>query len=100
MEEELEEQEKDIWLKIFNTTSSLNNIEISNYFNVEPIFNDVLSRNSLPGIKYGAYVINLEDKDTKGTHWFSLFIKRNLDVSFNSFGNEYIPSISIKQNRR
>ena len=50
--------------------------------------------------KDGAYVINLDDKNSKGTHRFSLFIERNLAVHFNSFGIECIPSRSIKQNRR
>ena len=41
--------------------------------------------------KDGAYVINLADKDSKGTHWVSLFINKNLALYFHSFGIEYIP---------
>ena len=37
------------------------------------------------------YVINLNDKNSKGTHWASLIIDRNLAVCFDSFGIEYIP---------
>ena len=37
------------------------------------------------------YVINLNDKNSKGTHWVSLIIDRNLAVCFDSFGIEYIP---------
>ena len=37
------------------------------------------------------YVINLDDKNSKGTHWVSLFIDRNLVLYFDSFGIEYIP---------
>ena len=69
----------------------LNSIEITNYFNYEPRFNGVFSRNNLPTIKDGAYVINLDDKNSKGTHWGSLFIDRNAMVYFESFGIECIP---------
>ena len=54
MEEEVEEQVDDIWIKIFSSTPS-NNIEITNYFNYETRFNGVFSRTNLPRIKYGAY---------------------------------------------
>ena len=39
----------------------------------------------------GAYVLNLNDKNSKGTHWFSLFADRSTAVYFDSFGIEYIP---------
>ena len=65
----------------------LNNIEIINYFNYKPRFNSVFSRHNLPRIKYEAYVINLDDKKSKGNirkgnKWniinnVSLFIDRN-----------------------
>ena len=38
-----------------------------------------------------AYVINLSDKQSKGTHWVSTFIDRNTAVYFHSFGIEHIP---------
>ena len=38
-----------------------------------------------------AYVINLDDKSSKGLHWVSLFIDKNLAVYFDSFKTEYIP---------
>ena len=47
------------------------------FFNYEPRFNDVFSRSNLPRIKDGAYIINLDYKKSKGTHWVSLFIKKN-----------------------
>ena len=37
------------------------------------------------------YVIYLNDKKIKGTHWVSLFIDRNTAVYSDSFGTEYIP---------
>ena len=36
-------------------------------------------------------MINLDDNQSKGTHWFSLFIDRNTAMYFDSFGIEYIP---------
>ena len=81
------------------TLHTLNNIEITNYFNDEPRFNGIFSRNKLPGIKDGAYVINLDDKKSKGTHWVSLFIDRNVAIYFNSFGIEYIPQEVLNKTR-
>ena len=54
-------------------------------------FNSFFSRNNLPRIKDGAYIINLDDKNIKVTHWVSLFIDRNIAVYLDSFGIEYIP---------
>ena len=52
------------------------------YFNYKPRFNYRFSRNTLLTIKDGAYVINVDDNKSKGTHWVSLF--------FDFFGIEYI----------
>ena len=67
------------------------NIETTKYFNYEPKFNGDFSRDNLPRIKHGVYVINLDDKHPKVTHWVSLFIDRNTAVYFDSFVIEYIP---------
>ena len=91
MEEELEEEKEDIWMKIFSSAPSLTNIEITNYFNYGTRFNAVFPQTNLPKIKDGTYVIKIDDKNSKGTHWVSLFIDRNLAVYFDSFGIEYIP---------
>ena len=53
--------------------------------------NGVFSRGDLPRKKLGVYVINLDDKQSKGTHWFPLFIVTNTTVYFNSSRIEYIP---------
>ena len=53
----------------------LTNIEISEYYASEPRFNGVYSRNNLPKIKKGAYVINLDEYENTGTHWIALFVK-------------------------
>ena len=46
----------------------LTNFEIQKYYQNEPKFNGVYSRNNLPKIKDGAYVINLDEFKSIGTH--------------------------------
>ena len=41
-------------------------------------------------IKDGAYVINIDDKNSKGIHWVSLFIDKKTAVYFDSFRMESI----------
>ena len=70
----------------------LTNFEIQKYYQNEPRFNGVFSRNNLPKkIKDGAYVINLDEYADVGTHWIALFCNRNEIVYFDSFGVEHIP---------
>ena len=77
---------------IFNASSSLTNFEIQKYYQNEPRFNGVYSRNNLPKkIKDGAYVINLDEYADVGTHWIVLFCNRNEIVYFDSFGVEHVP---------
>ena len=56
MEQKLEEKEEDTFLFPLHP---LSNIAITSYLNDEPRFNGVFSRDNLPRIKGGAYVINL-----------------------------------------
>ena len=70
----------------------LTNFEIRKYYQNEPRFNGVFSRNSLPKtIKDGAYVINLDEYADVGTHWIALFCNRSEIVYFDSFGVEHVP---------
>ena len=78
-------------MKKFMMLHPLNNIEITNYFNDEPWFNGVFYKNISLRIKNGAYAINLDDKNSEGTHWGSLFINKNIAIYFASFRIEYIP---------
>ena len=65
---------------------------LSEYYQNEPRFNGVYSRNNLPNkIKKGAYVINLDEYENTGTHWVCLFVKTNEAIYFDSFGIEHIP---------
>ena len=50
----------------------LTNFEIQTYYQNEPKFNSVYSRNNLPKIKDGVYVINLHEYKSIGTHWIAL----------------------------
>ena len=52
------------------TPHPLTNFEIQEYYQNEPRFNRVFSRDNLPNsIKNGAYVINLDEYRNIGTHW-------------------------------
>ena len=55
----------------------LTNFEIQKYYENEPRFNGVYSRdNLLNKIKDGAYVINLDEYEDICTHWIALFCKK------------------------
>ena len=70
----------------------MTNFEIQKYYENEPRFIGVYSRDNLPKqIKDGAYVINLDEHDDIGTHWIALFCKTNEIVNFDSFGVEHVP---------
>ena len=54
----------------------------------------VYSRNNLPEIKDGAYVINLDEFKSIGTHWIALYVNWNSSynaIYFDGFGVEHIP---------
>ena len=51
----------------------------------------VAFQETIPIKKSGAYVINLDDKQNKGTHWVSFFTVKKAAVHFDSYGIEYIP---------
>ena len=70
----------------------LTNFEIQKYYENEPRFNGVFSRDNLPKkTKDGAYVINFDEYADTGTHWIALFCNKNEIVYFDSFGFEHIP---------
>ena len=82
-----------IWKRIrfLMLPHALTNFEIQKYYENEPRFNGVYSRNNLPKtIKNVAYIINLDEYADVGTHWIALFCKRNGIVYFNSFGVEHV----------
>ena len=66
------------------------------YFKNIKGFDGVFSRNSLPKLKNGEYVVNLDHSRNTGTHWIVIFMKNNEVIYFDSFGVEYIPKEIIK----
>ena len=72
----------------------LTNFEIQKYYQNEPKFNGVYSRDNLPRIKDGADVINLDEYSDIGTHWVALWVNNSNNVTyFDSFGVEHIPKV-------
>ena len=64
----------------------LTNFEIRKYYQNEPRFNGVYSRNNLPKrIRNTAYVINLDEYADVGTHWIALYVENIEVIYFNSF---------------
>ena len=75
----------------------LTNFEIQGYYQNEPKFNGVFSRDNLPNsIKSGAYVINLHEYHDIGTHWVALYVNNKIATYFDSFGVEHIPKEIMK----
>ena len=84
----------------------LTNLEIQEYYQNEPRFNGVFSRDNLPNIirpkglgsavKNGAYVINLDEYHDIGTHWVALYVNNKIVTYFDFFGVEHIPREIMK----
>ena len=69
----------------------LTNFEIQKYYENEPKFNGVYSRNNLSKIKDGAYIINLDEYESIVTRWISFYAIDNDVTYFDSFEVEHIP---------
>ena len=70
----------------------LTDLEIQKYYQNEPRFNGVYSRDNLSvEMKDGAYVINLDEYSDIGFHWVALYVQNNDVTYFASFGVEDIP---------
>ena len=84
----------------------LTNFEIQEYYQNEPRFNGVFTRDNLPNnsnnnnnnnnIKNGAYVINLDEYHDIGTDWVALYVNNKIVTYFDSFGVEHIPKKIMK----
>ena len=69
----------------------LTNFEIHEYYQNEPRFNGIYSKDNLPNkIKDGAYAINLDEHYDIGTHWIALYVNVETITYFDSFGVEHI----------
>ena len=76
----------------------LTNFEIQKYYQNKSKFNGVYSRNHLPKIKDGAYVINVDEVKLIRNHCVALYVNNNDNntnnnniTSFERFGVEHIP---------
>ena len=67
------------------------NFQIQKYYQSEPKLNDVYSINNLTKIKNGAYIINVDEYASIGTHWIALYVNAKNVTYFDSFGVEHIP---------
>ena len=84
----------------------LTNFQIQEYYQNEPRFNDVFSRDNLPNsirpkglssaVKSSVYIINLDEYDDIGTHWVALYVNNKIVTYFDSFGVEHIPKEIMK----
>ena len=68
----------------------LTTFEIQKYYQNEPKFNGVYSRNNLSKTKDGAYIINLAEYESTGTHWISQYVNDNNVTYFDTCGVENI----------
>ena len=71
------------------------------YYQSEPRFNGIYSRDNLPDkIKGGTYTINLDEYSDIGTHWIALYVNTKTVIYFDSFGVEHIPKEFKKFNNK
>ena len=68
----------------------LKKIEELKYYQNEPKFNGIYSRNNLPKVKDGAYVTNFDGYKSVGTHWIALYVNAENVAHFDSFGVEHV----------
>ena len=66
-------------------------MKYNKYYQNESRFNGVYSRENLPKIKDGAYMINFDEYSHIRTHWVALYVQNSNVTYFDSFGVEYIP---------
>ena len=75
---------------IFNATSSFNKLW-NFYYQKEPRFNALYSRDNLPKrIKNGTYMTKLDEYAYIGTHWIAWYCKNIEIVYFDSFRVEHV----------
>ena len=63
----------------------LTSFEIKKYYENEPRFNGVYSRDNPPRIKDGVYAVNLDEYFDIGTDWVASYVQNNVTY-FDSFG--------------
>ena len=68
----------------------LTNFEIQRYYQSDPRFNGVYSRDNLTEIKDRAYIINLDEYSNIWTHWVAFYVYNDDVTYFDSLGVEHI----------
>ena len=79
------------------TITASSNFWNTKYYQNEPKFNGVSSRNNVPKIKDGAYVINLDEYESIGTYWIASHVNGNNVTCFDSFAVEHNKKKEIKK---
>ena len=64
-------------------------MEFANYFKCEPRFTGVFSGNNLLRVKDGAYVVNLDDKNSKGNLLIEIQLYTLILLELNIFLKKY-----------
>ena len=72
-------------------THPLTNFEIQKYYENKPKFNCVYSRNELSKINHGAYMKNIDEYESIGTHQIALHVYDKNVTYFDNFRVEHIP---------
>ena len=78
-------------MKILKPHHSLTNFEIQKFYQNEPKFNGVYSRNNLCKIKDKAYIINIDESEPIKIHWIPFYVNAENATYFDSFGVKRIP---------
>ena len=67
----------------------LTNFEIQKYYENEPKFNGVYSRNDLSKIKDRPNTVNFDEYESIGTHWIALYVNTKSITYFDSLNSKY-----------
>ena len=71
---------------------ALTNFEIQKYYQNEPRYNGVYSRDNHTKIMDKKnHIINLDEYSDIGTHWVALYVHNDDAANFDSFAVEHIP---------
>ena len=71
----------------------LTNFEVQKYYQNEPRFNGVYSKDNLPKIKDGPSIMNVDECSDIETHWIALHIQSNDVIYFHSIEVEHVLKI-------
>ena len=67
------------------------NYQIEKYYQNEPKFDGIYSRNNLTKTRDGTFIIDLDEYESIGTHWIALYVNAENVTYFDSCEVEHIP---------